>query len=49
MIPAMDCINKVLTNHAADQGFSSSIQAALMIGKQTLDQYYVKPELSDVY
>jgi hypothetical protein len=49
VIPAMDCIEEVLTTNAVDQKLSLSIRAALAIGKRTLNRYYCKTALSDVY
>jgi hypothetical protein len=49
VIPAMDCINDVLTANSIDQQFSAPIWAALTIGKWMLTHYYSKTDLSDVY
>jgi hypothetical protein len=49
IISAMDCIDNLLTKNATDQQFSASIQAALAMGKWTLNHYYSKLALSDVY
>lgn len=49
VIPAMDCIEKVLTTNAIDKQLSPSIRAALAIGKWTLNRYYSKTGLSQVY
>jgi hypothetical protein len=49
VIPAMDYIEDVLTTNATDKQFSAPIQAALAMGKQTLNRYYSKLALSDVY
>ena len=49
VIPAMDCIDEVLTTNAIDERLSVSIRAALAIGKRTLNRYYCKTALSDVY
>jgi len=45
----MDCINDVLTANSIDQQFSAPIRAALTLGKRTLNRYYMKTDLSDVY
>jgi hypothetical protein len=45
----MDRINEILATNALDTQFSISIQAALSIGKKTLNHYYSKTDLSDVY
>ncbi|KAH9058097.1 hypothetical protein EDB87DRAFT_1685585 [Lactarius vividus] len=37
IIPAMDCINKVLATSASDSQYSVSVQAALAMGKKTLN------------
>jgi hypothetical protein len=45
----MGHIDEVLVANTADQQFSPPIRAALVMGKQTLDRYYTKTDLSDVY
>jgi hypothetical protein len=45
----MDRIDEVLASSAVDAQFSISIQAALTIGKKTLNRYYSKTDMSDVY
>ena len=49
IIPAMDCIDEVLATNALDARYSLSIQAALTLGKKTLNRYYSKTDLSEVY
>ena len=49
IIPTMDHIDEVLTTNALDDQFSISIKAALSMGKRTLNCYYSKTDLSDVY
>ena len=49
IIPAMDHINEVLAINALDTWYSLSIQAALTMGKKTLNHYYSKTDLSEVY
>jgi hypothetical protein len=49
VIPAMDHIDEVLTTNATDQQFSVSIQAALTVGKKTLNCYYGKTDFSEVH
>jgi hypothetical protein len=45
----MDRIDEVLATNALDDQFSISIKAALSMGKRTLNHYYSKTDLSDVY
>lgn len=45
----MDHIDQVLATNAVDYQYSISIQAALTIGKKTLNRYYSKTDLSEVY
>jgi len=49
VIPAMDHIDKVLTAGASNAEFSNPIRAALMMGKKTLNRYYSKTNISEVY
>jgi hypothetical protein len=49
VIPAMDRIDEVLASNAIDAKFSISIKSALAIGKKTLNRYYSKTDMSDVY
>jgi hypothetical protein len=49
VIPAMDRIDEVLTTNALDKQYSISVQAALAMGKKTLNRYYSKTDFSDVY
>ena len=49
VIPAMDCIDEVLATSAVDCQYSVSIQAALAMGKKTLNRYYSKTNHSEVY
>jgi hypothetical protein len=49
VIPAMDRIDEVLASSAVDAQFSVSIKAMLAIGKKTLNRYYSKTDMSDVY
>jgi hypothetical protein len=49
IIPMIDHINKVLATNALDDQFSISIKVALSMGKRTLNRYYSKTDLSDVY
>ncbi|KAF8263871.1 hypothetical protein EI94DRAFT_1595283, partial [Lactarius quietus] len=49
VIPAMDHIDEVLATSATACQFSISIQAALSVGKKTLNRYYSKTDLSEVY
>jgi hypothetical protein len=45
----MDRIDEVLASNALDVKFSVSIKAALAVGKKTLNRYYSKTDMSDVY
>jgi hypothetical protein len=45
----MDRIDEVLTTNALDKQYSISVQAALAMGKKTLNRYYSKTNFSDVY
>jgi hypothetical protein len=49
VIPAMDRIDEVLTASAVNARFSNPVKAALLMGKKTLNHYYSKTNLSDVY
>jgi hypothetical protein len=49
VIPAMDHIDGVLTSNAISNRYCLAIQAALTIGKKTLNHYYSKTDLSDIY
>jgi hypothetical protein len=45
----MDRIDEVLATNALADQFSISIKAVLSMGKRTLNRYYSKTDLSDVY
>jgi hypothetical protein len=49
VIPAMDRIDEVLATNALDDQYLISIKAALSMVKRTLNRYYSKTDLSDVY
>jgi hypothetical protein len=49
IIPAMDRIDEVLATNTLDARYSLSIQATLTMGKKTLNRYYSKTDLSEVY
>jgi uncharacterized protein YjaG (DUF416 family) len=49
VIPAMDHIDTVLATNAIDNCYCLTVQAALTIGKKTLNHYYSKTDLSNVY
>ncbi|KAH9030316.1 hypothetical protein EDB85DRAFT_2246259 [Lactarius pseudohatsudake] len=49
IIPAMDRIDEVLATSASDSQYSVSVQAALAMGKKTLNRYYSKTDHSKVY
>lgn len=49
IIPTMDHIDEVLATNALGDQYSISIKAALSMGKRTLNCYYSKMDLSDVY
>ena len=45
----MDTIDEVLATNALSSKYSVAIHAALSIGKKTLNRYYSKTDLSNVY
>jgi hypothetical protein len=45
----MDTIDEVLATNALSSKYSVAIQAALSVGKKTLNRYYEKTDLSDTY
>jgi hypothetical protein len=49
VIPAMDHIDSVLATSAINNRYCLAIQAALTIGKKTLNHYYSKTDLSNMY
>ena len=49
VIPAMDHIDSVLATNAIDDRYCLAIKAALTIGKKTLNHYYSKTNLSNIY
>ena len=49
VIPAMDHIDGVLTSNAINNRYCLAIQVALTIGKKTLNHYYSKTDLSNIY
>ena len=49
VIPAMDHIDEVLTTNALNLQYSVAIKTALTISKKTLNRYYSKTDLSDIY
>jgi hypothetical protein len=49
VIPAMDCIDKVLISNSADADLSVSIRTAVVIGAKTLNRYYSKTDMSEIY
>ena len=49
VIPAMDHINEVLATNALATEYFILIQAALTMGKKTLNCYYSKTDLAMVY
>ena len=49
VIPAMDHIDKFLDTMSESHRFSLSIRAALIVGKNTLNQYYTKTDQSETY
>jgi hypothetical protein len=49
VIPAMDHIDSHLTDAAVNAKYPVSIQAALAIGKKTINRYYDKTDHSEVY
>jgi hypothetical protein len=49
VIPAMDTIDETLGTNALSSKYSVAIQAALSIGKKTLNRYYAKTDFSNTY
>ncbi|KAG2086661.1 uncharacterized protein F5147DRAFT_558462, partial [Suillus discolor] len=49
VIPAMDHIDEMLTNHSLNHDYELSICAALGIAKKTLNRYYNATDQSEVY
>lgn len=50
VIPVMDYIDEVLATNALNNvKFSRPIQAALVMGKKTLNRYYSKTDESNLY
>jgi hypothetical protein len=49
VIPAMDHIDSVLATNAIDKRYCLAVQAALTIGKKTLNRYYSKTDTSHIY
>ena len=49
VIPVMDHLDEVLATNAISNNFLPSINAALLMGKRTLNRYYSKTDLSDIY
>ena len=49
VIPAMDHIDSHLTDAAINATYPVSLQAALAIGKKTINRYYDKTDHSEVY
>ena len=45
----MGHIDEVLTANTVERQFSAAIRAALTMGKRTLNHYYTKTDLSEVY
>ena len=49
VIPAMDFMNDELTKHATNLNISPAIRAAIGTAKKTLNKYYSKSDMSEVY
>ena len=50
MIPAMDRFDEHLTTAMlASSKYSPAIRSAISMGKKTLNRYYSKTDLSDIY
>lgn len=49
VIPAMDYIDKRLTNQGRDRALAPSIRSALGLAKKTLNRYYTRTDESEVY
>jgi hypothetical protein len=45
----MDTIDEVLATSALSSKYSAAVQAALSVGKKTLNRYYAKTDLSNTY
>jgi hypothetical protein len=49
IIPAMDHIDRVLATNAIENHSSLAVQVVLSISKKTLNHYYSKTDLSNIY
>ncbi len=49
VIPAMDHIDSKLATDVSDDTYLLSIQAALAVGKKTLNRYYDKTDHSEIF
>lgn len=49
VIPAMDMIDQCLTNDSLNRKLSAPIRSAIGLAKKTLNKYYTKTDLSEVY
>ncbi|KAF7793614.1 hypothetical protein EIP86_004728 [Pleurotus ostreatoroseus] len=49
VIPAMDKINELLTTYALNYSYRAPIRAACRLAKKTLNRYYEKTDLSEMY
>lgn len=49
VIPAMDYLDKTLTNHSLNETLKPAIRAACALGKKTLNRYYSKTDESEMY
>ena len=45
----MDHLDEVLATNAVSDNYLPSIKAALLVGKRTINRYYSKTDMSDVY
>ncbi|KAL6302532.1 hypothetical protein BKA93DRAFT_710194, partial [Sparassis latifolia] len=49
VIPSMDTIDKMLKPGIGSRTYHPAIQAAMKLGKATMNRYYSKTDLSNVY
>lgn len=49
VIPAIDHIDKYLTEKQKDESLATAVKAALALRKKTLNRYYLLTDSSDVY
>ncbi|KIL60459.1 hypothetical protein M378DRAFT_83694, partial [Amanita muscaria Koide BX008] len=49
VIPAIDHVDKYLTEKQEDKSLTTAVKSALLLGKKTLNRYYSLTDSSDVY